>query len=216
MSIRGVIFDLDGTVADTLPDIAGAVNHGLRECGLPPRPIDEIRMMVGEGMPTLCRRAIERHPQVALNDLLPRVTSHYAEHRLDQTAPFADIPELLDGLVARRIPIAILTNKPHEHTVPMVAALFGRWPFVAVEGYRREDRRKPDPRTALEIVTKMAAAPGEVMVVGDSKTDMLTAVNAGLVPVGATWGYRPRAELVAAGAKYLIDRPQELLTLIGL
>ncbi|MEP0843401.1 MAG: HAD family hydrolase [Phycisphaerae bacterium] len=214
MTIHGVIFDLDGTVADTLPDIAAAVNVGLESFGLPPRPTDEVRLMVGEGLPTLCRRAIEGHPHVPLEELVRRVTTHYAGHRLDQTVPFAGVPELLDGLAARGIPIAILTNKPHEHTVPMVEALFGRWRFAAVEGYRREDRRKPDPRTALEIVEAMHARPADVLMVGDSKTDMLTALNAGLVPVGVAWGYRPRAELLAAGARHLLDRPEDLLAIL--
>lgn len=212
--VRGVIFDLDGTIAHTLPDIAAAVNFGLHSYGLPERPLDEIRMMVGEGMPTLCRRAIADHPEIPLEEMVRCVSTRYGEHRMDQTAPFPGIAPMLDDLCSRGILLAVLTNKPHDHTVPMVAALFNRWPFVAVEGYRREDRRKPDPRTALEIVAAMQARPEEVMMVGDSKTDMHTAVNAGLIPVGATWGYRPREELTEAGARYLLDRPEDLPALV--
>lgn len=214
MSIRGVIFDLDGTVADTLPDIAAAVNFGLRSYGLTEQPIEQIRWWVGEGLPTLCRRAVAAAPEVPVDEMVRRVTGHYAAHRLDNTAPFGGIPELLDALTDRGLPVAILTNKPHEHTVPMVAALFARWPFTAVEGYREESRRKPDPRTALEIIARMGARPSEVLMVGDSKTDMATAVNAGMIGVGVTWGYRPREELLGAGAAHLIDRPAELLALI--
>ena len=214
MSIRGVIFDLDGTLAHTLPDIAAAVNLGLRSYGLPDRPIEEIRLMIGEGLPTLCQRALTEHPEVPLPEMVRRVTGHYREHRLDQTLPFDGIPELLDELTTRGIRLAVLTNKPHEHTGPLMAALFSRWTFTAIEGYREESRRKPDPRTALEIVERMGASPAEALMVGDSRTDILTAINAGMVPVGATWGYRPAAELVAAGAKHVIDRPGELIGLL--
>ena len=214
MIIRGVIFDLDGTIADTLPDIAAAVNFGLRSYDLPPRPVEEIKMMVGEGMPLLCQRALVGHPDIPLPEMIRKVSTHYGEHRLDQAAPFPGIPELLDGLTARGIPFAVLTNKPHAHTVPMVQALFGRWMFAAVEGYQEESRRKPDPRTALDVVQRMQAEPQQVMMVGDSKTDMQTAVNARLIGVGVTWGYRPREELLQAGATYLIEQPPDLLTLL--
>ena len=214
MNTRGVIFDLDGTIAHTLPDIAAGVNLGLHSFGLPPRPVDEVRMMVGEGLPTLCARAVAEHPEIPLPEVVQRVTNFYREHRLDQTRPFDGIPELMDELTARHIPMAVLTNKPHEHTEPIMAALFGRWNFIAIEGYREESRRKPDPRTALEIVARMGASPGEVLMVGDSKTDVLTAVNAGMVPVGATWGYRPAEELAAAGARHLVSRPGEIVGLL--
>jgi phosphoglycolate phosphatase len=214
LSIRGVIFDLDGTVAHTLPDIAAGVNAALASFGLPERPLDEIRMMVGEGLPTLCKRAITDYPEVPLAQMLERAMAEYRIHRTDKTTPFTGVPELLDALRARGIPIAILTNKPHEHTEAVVDAFFGRWPWIAIEGYREESRRKPDPRTALEIVEKMHARPEEVLMVGDSKTDVHTAINAGLVPVGVTWGYRPREELMEAGAKRLIDRPADLLAML--
>jgi phosphoglycolate phosphatase len=214
VSIRGVVFDLDGTIAHTLPDIAAAVNLGLQSFGLPPRPFDEVRLMVGEGLPTLCARAVADHPEIAVTDMTQRVTQFYREHRLDQARPFDGIPELMDALTARQVPMAVLTNKPHEHTEPIMAALFGRWTFVAIEGYREESRRKPDPRTALEIVALMGASPAEVMMVGDSKTDVLTGINAGMVPVGVTWGYRPAEELVAAGAKFVVSRPGKIVGLL--
>src|SRR5207248_2020831 len=133
--IRGVIFDFDGTLADTLPDIAAAVNVGMRTFGLPERPLSDVRQWVGEGLPTLCARALAANAsEVSLQDFVSVVTESYRRHRLELTAPFAGIPELLDALVTRRVLLAILTNKPHEHTVPMAQALFGRWPFVAIEG----------------------------------------------------------------------------------
>src|SRR5690606_10923407 len=143
---QGVIFDLDGTIAHTLPDIAAAVNFGLRSFSLPEQPETQIRTWIGDGMPMLCQRALADQPSVFLPEMVERVTGYYREHRMDQAAPFEGIPELLDELTERGISLAVLSNKPHEHTVPMVEALFGRWRFVAVEGYREEARRKPDPR----------------------------------------------------------------------
>ncbi len=210
----GVIFDFDGTLADTLPDITNAVNAGLTHFGMEAQPRSAVRDWIGEGLPTLCQRALRGAAGIPIDEMVKVVTTHYGRHRLDETAPFAGVPELLDELTRRGIPIAILTNKPHDHTIAMTAKLFARWPFTAVEGYRVEDRRKPDPRTALEIIAGMGLTPDRVMMVGDSFTDMETAVNAGMIPVGATWGYRARHELIEAGARHLIDEPGALLTLI--
>lgn len=214
MSIRGVIFDFDGTIADTLPDIAAAVNAGLRAFGRPEQPAALIRDWVGEGLPTLCRRATANESGIPLDEMVKMVTEYYRDHRLDLTAPFPGIPELLDELTARGLPFAILTNKPHEHTLPMADALFHRWTFAAIEGYQQESRRKPDPRTALDIAARMGLPPSEVAFVGDSFTDVTTALNAGMLPVGVTWGYRHRQELLDAGAAHLIDTPGELLRLL--
>lgn len=211
MNLRGIIFDLDGTLTDTLPDIAAAVNAGRASFGLAARSVSDIRQWIGEGLPILCRRALVDAPHVPVEPMIAFVSDYYADHQLDQSAPFHGIPELLDELTARGTPLAILSNKPHIHTVPMTQALLGRWAFVAVEGYRIEDRRKPDPRTALDIVTAMGLSPAEVALVGDSDTDMHTAVNAGLLPIGVTWGYRSREVIQAAGAVHLIDAPRDLL-----
>jgi phosphoglycolate phosphatase len=215
MPIRGVIFDFDGTLADTLPDIAAAVNVGLRSFGLSERPNTEVKQWVGEGLPTLCARALAASgSDLPLAEFVAVVTESYRQNRLVLTAPFDGVAELLDALTARRIPLSILTNKPHEHTIPMADALFSKWPFVAIEGYRQEPRRKPDPRTAWEIVEQMGLDRSEVGFVGDSFTDMQTAVNAGLIAIGATWGYRSRQELIDAGARHLIDDPLQLLSLL--
>jgi phosphoglycolate phosphatase len=214
MCIRGIIFDLDGTLVDTLPDIAAALNAGRRAMGLSDCPLSEVRKWIGEGMPILCQRALADMPHLSPEQMLPIVSGYYAEHRVDRSAPYPGIPELLDALVARRIPAAMLSNKPHEHTAPMAQTMFARWPWVAVEGYRQEDRRKPDPRTALDIAARMSLSPAEVAFVGDSDTDMRTAVNAGMVPIGATWGYRDRDVITAAGARYLVDTPTQVIALL--
>ena len=214
MAIRGMIFDLDGTLLNTLPDLADAVNHGLRLVGLPPAGDAEVRSWIGEGLPTLCRRAMRGAEGASLDDLQTAVTTYYAEHRLDKTAPYPGIPELLDELTRRGLPLGVLSNKPHLHTAPIVEAYFGRWSFAAVMGYVEEDRRKPDPRTSREIAAAMRLPTGEVALLGDSDTDMLTARNAGLIPLGATWGYRDRDVVAAAGARHLIDHPSDVLKLL--
>jgi len=214
VSGTGVIFDFDGTLVDTLPDLTDAVNVGLQALGFVPRPMSDVRGWVGEGLPVLCRRAVGNAPDVPIEEMAAIVTAHYRKNRLAKTAPFPGVVELLDALTERRVPMAILSNKPAEHMLPMTQALFGCWRFVAVEGYRQEERRKPDPRTALEIVARMRLEPSQVLAVGDSTTDVATAVNTGLVPVGVTWGYRSRQQLLDAGARHLVDRPAELLPLI--
>jgi phosphoglycolate phosphatase len=213
--IQGIIFDLDGTLLDTLPDIAAGINAGRRAMGLPDWPVWDIRKWIGEGLPILCERALADAPDVPVERMLPVVSAYYAAHRLDQAAAYPGIPELLDTLTTRGMPMAILSNKPHEHTVPMCEAMFSRWNWVAVEGYRQEDRRKPDPRTALDIVRAMHLAPDRVALLGDSDTDMRTAVNAGVVPVGATWGYRDRDVILAGGARHLVDTPMQVLDVLA-
>jgi phosphoglycolate phosphatase len=214
MSTPGIIFDFDGTLADTLPDIADAVNVGLQAFGLPAVPTESVRGWIGEGLPILCRRAAGTADHVDAQEMADIVTAHYRRHRLDKAAPFDGIPELLDSLTARNVPMAILSNKPHEHTGPMVDALFGKWSFVAVEGYREEPLRKPDPRTTLDVIGQMNLTPDQVLFVGDSGTDIATAVNAGTIAVGVTWGYRDQHELIETGAKHIVDEPDEILQVL--
>jgi len=210
MSIRGVIFDFDGTLVDTLPDIADAVNEGLKTYGLPPQPAAQVRAWIGEGMPTLCRRAVQDAANVPIDEMAAKVTSFYREHRLEHVVLYPGVADLLDALTERGIHMAILSNKPHEHMGPMVEALLGRWSFLAVEGYHDEERRKPDPRIALAIVAKMNLEPRQVLMVGDSATDVKTGINAGLLPVGVPWGYRDRQELIDNGARHIVEQPDEI------
>lgn len=158
--------------------------------------------------------ALRGAENVSFDRMFEAVSQHYREHQLDKTVPFAGIPELMDELARRMVPMAVLSNKPHEHTLTMTQAVFGRWPLVAIEGYQEESRRKPDPQTLLEICQTMGLPPRQVMLVGDSATDIATASNAGVIAVAATWGYRDRDELIAAGPNYLIDWPEQVLALI--
>jgi phosphoglycolate phosphatase len=214
MPDHGVIFDFDGTLVDTLPDLTDAVNAGLEAFGLPTAPAERVRTWIGEGLPLLCRRAAGDAADVPIDEMATVVTRHYRAHRLDKTKLFPGMPELLDALVAREVSLAIVTNKPHEHTVAMVESLCARWSFVAVEGYREERLRKPDPTITRAVIDRMKLAPEGVLFVGDSATDIHTARSAGAAPVGVTWGYRDRDELLEAGAALLLDRPADLLGLV--
>jgi len=221
MNIKGIVFDFDGTLADTLTDLTDAVNVGLSQFGYPHRSASQIRSWIGIGLPTLCRLAIgggteplPGSPEEAHCDqVADTVTAHYCEHRMDKTAAYPGIPEVLDAFRAAHILMAVLSNKPHQHTAPMVEALFGQWRWVAIEGCRDDGQRKPDPEIALRIVSQMNLEPGQVMMVGDSAVDVQTGLNTGMVAVGVTWGFRDRDELIDAGAHHVIDRPEELLSL---
>lgn len=211
MNCRGVIFDLDGTLADTLRDIADAVNSVLASVGLPQHPMDAIRAFVGDGLPELCRRAVPPEHHDRIEQFVPRILEQYRLHDLDHTRLYDGVPELLDALTAQNIPLAVLSNKPDSATKRMVNALCGRWRFVAVEGFRDDASRKPDPRLALEIVSRMDAQPADVWMVGDSQADIATARAAGMVAVANTWGFRDRDVLAAAQPNFLIEKPADLL-----
>jgi len=221
MPMMGVIFDLDGTLADTLADLTDAVNTGLGAIGYGPRSAGEVRRWVGEGMHILCRRAITAAapPGAEVDDALVAAmaetfTAYYRQHRLDKTVAYPGIPLLLDELAARGIRLAVSSNKPHEHTVELMDALFKRWAWAAVEGARDDRPRKPDPEVILAVVDSMKLQPSDVLVVGDSAIDVQVAHNAGAVAVGVTWGFRDLDELVEAGADHVIDQPAGLLNLL--
>jgi len=221
MPMLGVVFDLDGTLADTLADLTDAVNAGLSAIGYGPRSAGEVRRWVGVGMQILCRRAITAAapPGAAVDDasvaaMAETFTAYYRQHRLDKTVAYPGIPLLLDELAARGIRLAVFSNKPHEHTVELVDALFKLWTWMAVEGARDGRPRKPDPGSTLAVVASMKLQPAEVLVVGDSAIDVQAAHNAGAVAVGVSWGFRDLDEVVEAGAAQVVDRPAGLLKLL--
>lgn len=214
MEIRAALFDLDGTLVDTLDDIADAMNHALAAHGLPTHPADAYRELVGEGVDRLVERALPE----GRSDLHAAVTAelrgYYTDHMLDRSVPYPEIPELLDGLAARGIPMAVLSNKPEPATRWMVEKLFGDVPFAAVAGETDGVPRKPHPEAALRIAREIGIEPGAWLYLGDTRTDMETATAAGMFPVGALWGFRDREELVAHGARALVERPRQLVGLV--
>lgn len=212
MTIRAVIFDLDGTLLDSLADIGGAMNDALRARGWPTHPIGAYLRMVGEGVEMLARRAAPEGADVAA--LVDQYRLRYQERMEQETRPYAGIAELLDALHARGVPMAILSNKRDDFTVELVKRQLGRWPFAAVRGERKQTPRKPDPAAALELARELGHPAKDIAFVGDTPIDVETALAAGMVPVAVLWGFRGREELTEAGARHMLFEPQELLALL--
>lgn len=213
--VRGIIFDLDGTLADTLLDIAAGVNHALTSEGLPVAEPETVKGWVGEGYVVLMKRAAPKADDAQLQRLVKVGAAYYKEHAVDQTHLYPGIAELLATLNQKGVPIAVLSNKPAPVTGPTVKSLCPSVKFAAVVGYRDEATKKPNPALALEIADKMSLAAGQVAFVGDSATDIATARNAGMKAVAVTWGFRSREQLLAASPDVLIDKPAELLGLLA-
>ena len=211
--LAGILFDLDGTLLDTLADLADSTNRCLASLGLPEHPVEAYRYFVGDGLANLARRTLpaKRRDPATVEALQELFNRDYHEHWADRTRPYEGVAGLLDALSARGVPMGILSNKPHAFTVDMVRHFLGAWRFAAVFGARDSHPRKPDPAAALEISAALGLDPARVLYAGDTRTDMETARNAGMFAVGVLWGFRPRAELVESGAQGLASRPEELL-----
>lgn len=212
-----VLFDLDGTLLDTLRDIADSVNRALEKMGFEPHPVDRYRTMVGDGVEVLARRALPEghHDDKTLANLAVAYRDDYGRNWAVHTAPYPGIVELLQGLKQRGIRTAVLSNKPHAFTVQCVERFLPGGPFEVVQGAGLQFPNKPDPAGALHIARQMRLPPERFLYLGDTNTDMQTAVAAGMLPVGATWGFRERKELVESGAKAIVDHPIDVLGLLG-
>jgi phosphoglycolate phosphatase len=214
---RAVLFDFDGTLVDSVGDIAEAMNTVLAARGLPPHPRDAYRFFVGDGIDTLVFRALppDRRDTETLASVLPAMKAEYAGRATRTSCPYPGIPELLDALTEREIPVAICSNKPQEPLEEMVTALLGRWHFAAVVGARPDLPRKPDPTGALGIVRTLGIPAEDWLYLGDTDTDMRTACAAHMRAVGVLWGLRDAKELLAAGAEILTEHPAAVLPLLG-
>lgn len=210
---RAVLFDLDGTLLDTLQDLADSANSALRSLGLPIHPVDSYRTFVGDGVDILVRRVLpeERRDSNTVGSLKAAFREEYSRRWKDATRPYPGVPELLDALSGRGVILTVLSNKPHAATQAVAGHFFSRWPFAVFWGQRESHPRKPDPAAALEICRAVGVEPGEMLYVGDTNTDMQTARRAGMFAVGALWGFRSREELLASGAQALVSHPAELL-----
>ena len=189
MRFSTAIFDLDGTLVDSLKDIGTSMNKALAAHGLPTHPIERYRQFVGEGVEVLTRKASGNHPTLQ-PAVLATYRGLYADNLLGHTLPYAGIAELLVTLGALPIQLAVLSNKPHVSTQRLVAALFPDVAFGAVYGQRVEVARKPDPAAALVIADDLGVQPNTCVFIGDSAIDMQTANAAGMFAVGVTWGFK--------------------------
>lgn len=211
---RAVLFDLDGTLADTLADLANAVNFALTKVGCPTHPQERFRYLVGDGARNLCQRALPADRQDLVDELLRLMRDHYDAHCFDETRLYPGIPELVTELHRRGYRLAVLSNKPDVFTKRMIAHYFQPMPFDAVHGQQPGQPIKPDPTVALQIAGEFNIPASEWLYLGDTNTDMRTATNAGMYPVGVLWGFREKDELLATGAKQIIAAPGELLKLL--
>ncbi|MCI8647081.1 MAG: HAD family hydrolase [Firmicutes bacterium] len=213
--IDTVIFDMDGTLLDTLDDLTDAVNAALAACGYPLRTKEEVRFFVGNGVGRLMKEAVpEGTSETDLEDCLQAFKAHYAQHWQDKTVAYEGIKELLTDLKARGIKLAVISNK-YEQAVLQLCRDYFPGSFDTARGERAGVPRKPAPDAIYAILEELGTEKEKALYVGDSEVDMATAKNAGLTAVGVTWGFRDRQLLLERGADYIIDQPSELLVLTG-
>lgn len=210
---QAIIFDLDGTLTNTLTDISTAMNRALRLNDLPEHPVDAYRYMVGNGAKTLAVRAVGEH-QDKMPAVLAEYQAYYEKHTQDATRPYDGVPELLEQLQARGLKLCVLSNKPHADTVNVVRHFFPQIQWAVIRGQVEGVPVKPDPAGAVAILEMLGLTGSDCYYLGDTYVDMTTAVSAGMHPVGVLWGFRDEKELRDSGAKNIIAHPLELLELL--
>lgn len=215
-SIKAIIFDLDGTLLNTIQDIARSMNLALANVGIPPYTEEEYKLFVGEGVHTLVKRVLAKYPQHHHQEsaVYDSYMAAYARHQFDTTHPYEGILELLETCSKHSIRIAVLSNKPHLDTLKVVQQYF---PFLAsddVWGKKPQFQPKPHPDSLLALLHHLQLPRHQVWYVGDTATDMMTAKRGGLTAVGVMWGFRQKAELVHAHADFIVSHPMEIWALI--
>lgn len=209
-----VIFDLDGTLLNTIDDLADAGNHVCAAHGWPTFPVEEYKRMVGSGIPNLVRRFVPAGlGQDVVDAALEEFSAYYAVHKEDKTAPYPGIARAVEALKASGVTVAVLSNKAHEMAAPVVEHYFpGLFPLV--QGALPGVPVKPDPTLLRRMMERLGAVPQTTLFVGDSNVDILTGKNGGLPACGVLWGFRSRAELQEAGADVIVDHPEQLVEVV--
>jgi len=212
MKYKGIIFDLDGTLVNSLEDISDAMNSVLQDLNYPTHTYDDYQYFIGSGLRNLVSKALPASNNTVdeIETCFENMVNSYRETCTLKTKPYEDIIKLLDNLVSRNIKLAVFSNKADELTKKITAEIFPNY-FDAAVGLSLESLKKPNPFEAVAISKNWNLKPEEIIFIGDSDIDMQTAVNANMFPVGVTWGYRTENELLASGAKLVIDNPLELL-----
>lgn len=211
MRYKAVVFDMDGTLANTIDDIASSCNEMLAHYKKPPRATDEYRYLVGNGSRKLVERLLPDAAPHVVDEALSLYKGIYDDHLLDRAALYPGVNDLLRELKSRDILLAVCTNKHQTAAERMIGSLFAPGTFDAFTGDREGVPRKPDPSNVHFVLREMGASPKETVYLGDSGVDMKTAVNSGTLPVGVLWGFRERDELIGNGARLLLSHPMELI-----
>jgi len=213
---QAIIFDLDGTLLNTLADIAESVNRTLVEYHFPAHPLDAYRFFIGNGWEMLVTRALpETHrSEKLIAECVTKSRKVYQENWNRQTRLYEGIPELLDNLAKKKIPLSILSNKPHDFMLKCVERYLNKWRFNVLIGQTDNFPLKPDPASALEVAGQIGLPPSAFLFVGDSAEDIKTAEAAGMYSVGAAWGFRGPKELEESGCRTLAYHPLDVLSLL--
>lgn len=216
MECKGLIFDLDGTLLDTLEDLADAANETLEYFGFPGHPVDAYRYFVGEGLKTLLQRIVPEGEatDVQLNLYMKKFGEIYIRTWNVRSAPYDGIIAMIASLTTAGVQLAVLSNKPHEFTKLCVDTFFPEHPFDFVFGQRDGIAKKPDPAGALELAEKMGLEVADIIYVGDTATDMKTGNSAGMRTIGVEWGFRDRAELEKNNAWIIVATPAEVVSYV--
>ncbi len=216
--INTVLFDLDGTLLNTLDDLADATNQALLQMGYPVRTLDEIRMFVGNGVAKLIERAVPVGTQhEAIEQTLTIFRAFYAAHSDEKTAPYDGITDMLSALCAAKYRMAVISNKFDAAVKSLNAIYFSNWIPIAIgENEAANIRKKPYPDSVFTAMRQLQSTPDTCIYVGDSDVDIETAKNAGIPCISCTWGFRERVFLLAHGAEesHIIDTPAELVPLL--
>ena len=213
---RGVIFDLDGTLVDSLEDLTNAINTVLKQHGFPTHSVAACQSFIGHGVRDLVVKSLPKEYQNEewIQRCFDEMILEYRDNCTVKTKIYDGINDLLDTLTDRGLKLAVLSNKADELTKKIVKALFPKWNFEVVAGLKIEELKKPNPIVAIEISEKMGIPVENLVFVGDTSVDMETAKSAGMHPVGVVWGFRTKAELIASGAKYILENPLDLINVL--
>ena len=216
--IEAILFDLDGTLLNTIVDIAESANFALSSLGYPPHAAEKYKHFVGNGVDVLVRRILPEGARTAENEeAVKRIyLTHYGEHSLDTTGPYDGIVDLLGELALAGKKLAVVSNKPDNTAKSTASYFFGSDRFGSVIGASPDVPLKPDPTMAARAMAHLKVQPQGVVFVGDTSVDIQTGKNAGCHTVGVTWGFRNREELEGSGAEHVIDAPHELLDILRL
>ena len=211
-----IIFDLDGTLLNTIADLAHSTNHALQVLGYPTHEVASYNFMVGNGINKLFERALPEGEKTEENVLRVRkeFLLHYDRHNADESRPYSGIPELLEALQNKGHKLAVASNKYPAATEKLIAHYFPGIRFVAVFGQREGVKVKPDPTVVYDILQIADVPKEEVLYIGDSGVDMQTAINSGVTSCGVTWGFRPRTELESFCPDFIVDKAEAVLSIV--